>query len=214
MPPSSLDSEAESLIKSQALCQLSAEQLSFFNAPVKPGLLNLLIAVAGSGKSTTIASKVVSMMIDPAIANILCLTSTRSASITLLKKINEAVGKCGLDKQGYGFPSSNVRTIHSVALQGNRKVDKLDIVTDVKSLILDVLDNFLDPHYLRASGAKCWGSFWAHAKQDLTMLLYTDQVGEEPGEFAKGKSCFKLTLDADSTKEILSAAGFLEGARE
>ena len=212
MPFSSLDPQTESSINLQIRCQLSDEQLSFLDSPVAPGLLNLLIAVAGSGKSTTIAAKVASMMLDPATSQIMCMTSTRSASSTLLAKISEAVAKCGLDKEGYAFPSTNVRTIHSVALWGNRCVGKLEIITNVKSMLLQVLDDFLDPYYVLASGAKCWGGFWAHARQDPSMLQYTDQVDETKlGEFGAGKACFKLTLDDASTKEILAAAGFLEG---
>lgn len=212
MPALFLDPQVESVIHLNVQSGLSEEQCSFLEAPVSPGLLNLLIAVAGSGKSTTIASKVVTLMINPAIANILCLTSTKSAASSLVTKINEAVARCGLGETGHAFPSSNVRTFHSVALRGNRRRnDSFEIITDVKSMLLEVLDDFLDPYYLKASGARCWASFWTHAKQDPAMLVYTDTVDEEKlGTAQAGKECFKLTLDNDATKNILNAAGFVE----
>lgn len=209
MPSSTLDERKEAEIRAKARQDLSDEQLKFFDVRPSANVLNMLVAVAGSGKSTTLARKIAITMIDPSVSNIVCLTSTNSAKNTLLTKINEALDSCGLSQEGYAFPPSNVRTIHSVALEENNKRlpsgrNKLKVVSSVTSMLQNIVDEVLDPYFLEYSEAASWDDYWDNAKHDAaTKLAYEE-------ELCPGKKCFMSRIGATGVKSVMSTAGFVE----
>lgn len=216
MPPSTLTPAEQDKVRAACRENLSEKQREFLDAPIANGRLNMLVAVAGSGKSTTVAATVAQLMIDPKVSSIMCLTSTRSAASTLLAKIEEVTRTCGLVGMHLVFPSQSVRTIHSVALEENRRSSsgrRLEVITDtdVRTLARKVLDELLDPHRLESVGVSSWEEYWAKSLNDTALSEQRAAVDKKNKESTdKGRALYKTIYPGASEKPVLQKEWFLE----
>ena len=148
--------------RSALTSQLSDEQIKVFDLPLVGAGLNVCSAVPGSGKSTTLG-----LVVAKAIAehlDVLVLTSTVSARMTALTKINVALASVDLPE----ISARKVRTLHSVAFGNNKREDSRFRIGEIRPFLLDSFDAYMDERRLKASGVSSWIEFWETRSSELS----------------------------------------------
>jgi len=142
---------------------LSDEQSKVFDHSVNPGELVAVTAIAGSGKTKTIAASACAILSDPKVASVVCASFTGSAANTARKRIEDYLVDSGLASAGICFDGSLCRTIHSIALNANRIAGRPSKMVDSPvPYIREALNSVLKPHRLRIIGCDCYSDYWSH----------------------------------------------------
>ena len=175
--PSILDAQQFKNVQLALRGELSDEQVAFLDLDLAGCGLNCCCAVPGSGKSTTLGQLVARAVVEPAAADVLVLSSTVSAKNTALAKIRAAFDASGLSELGIAFPEKQVRTLHSIALQGNSSNGQRLQIASVVPFVEEALDQLLEEERLTAAGASNWGEFW-RKERDAKQTLAKEAVRE------------------------------------
>ena len=105
------------------------------------GMLYVLQAVAGSGKTFTVSRLISRVMINKEVTEMKLMSSLRTSAAAAREAIAKAFEDTGLTEQGVVFPTFCIRTIHSLALEQQKFAGApCKIVMGAKTFISDAVD--------------------------------------------------------------------------
>lgn len=144
MPYHELDPSLVSSLRANLIKDLSDEQRAVATEPLCGNRLVVCEALAGAGKTTTVAAAVASVVLDVDVHRVIVITSMRSAAATAFAAINDQLVSSGMATEGIVMPKQAVRTVHSLALAANRIAGRpSQITTAVNALIAPALDEYI-----------------------------------------------------------------------
>lgn len=210
MPILGLDAETIGTLRAAVLkCgdEPTSDQKKFCdqdpNAPVTLGL-HVLQAIAGAGKTATMARLAAMLLMNPDVQELVVMSSLRTSASSALAAIKNVLELSGLIEY-CDMPKNGVRTVHSIALQHQREAGAPHKIKQAKPFVRKVLITLLLPGRLEDLGfadvAEAWRQITdtsnmskveAAARKDLVTSIKNSQESTEErvSEFVRRKYCF------------------------
>lgn len=210
MPFLGLDAEKIEILRSSVLkCgdEPTFDQKKFCdqdpNAPVTIGL-HVLQAIAGAGKTATMARLVAMLLMNPDVQEIVVMSSLRTSAASAVAAIKYILAESGLIEY-CDMPKEGVRTVHSIALQHQREAGAPHKIKQAKPFVRQVLLTLLLPDRLEDLGFTDVHEAWKHitdtsamskaeaiARNDLVTGIKNSQetIEERVSEFVRRQYAF------------------------